>query len=120
MNFGRSKLIEDHEEQQMTFNVIQSFICYLYKVAGLVNVDAARLQIFIDSYTVSDVNEAFNKKNCEILTLVAYHLAKVRYSTISTSKLYMLCMEQCSFKNPTTYEPVNNGWILENGQYHFK
>lgn len=23
-------------------------------------------------------------------------------------------------KNPTTCEPVNNGWILENNQYHFK
>ncbi|GFR14049.1 uncharacterized protein TNCT_202371 [Trichonephila clavata] len=23
-------------------------------------------------------------------------------------------------KTPTTYQPANNGWILENNKYHFK
>ncbi|KAF9421074.1 hypothetical protein HW555_002786 [Spodoptera exigua] len=70
-----------------------SFICYLYNVENINDVDAARLQIFIDSYTVSDVKEAFNRK-------------KLR--NFDASSL------------PPCKKPVNNGWILENDEYHFK
>lgn len=27
---------------------------------------------------------------------------------------------KADLKNPTKYEPVKNGWILENDPYHFK
>ncbi|KAF9416757.1 hypothetical protein HW555_005986 [Spodoptera exigua] len=34
---------------------------------------------------------------------------------------YICCIwNNAHLKNPTTYEPVNNGWILENDEYHFK
>ena len=39
---------------------MQKFICDVYNVNGIVDVDAAWPQMFINSYTVSDVNEAFD------------------------------------------------------------
>lgn len=61
--FGHSELFENIDEQQNIFNVIQKFICDVYNLDGIIDVDAARLQIFINTYTVSDVNEAFNVNN---------------------------------------------------------
>ena len=34
----------------------------MYNVAGIIDVDAARLQLFINTYTASDVNEEFSRK----------------------------------------------------------
>ncbi|CAG5019593.1 unnamed protein product [Parnassius apollo] len=51
MKFGNNELIEDNDEQQNVFNIVQKFICNVYNVGGIIDVDAARLQIFIDSYT---------------------------------------------------------------------
>lgn len=65
MKFGDSKIIENNNEQVLIFDIIQSFICYLYNMDDINDVDAARLQIFINSYTVSDVNEAFNRKKLQ-------------------------------------------------------
>lgn len=89
MKFGDTEMIEDPQEQERIFNIIQSFMCYLYNVGNFIDVDAARLQMFIDSYSVSDVNEAFNKKNYGISMLVAYHLAKVSYYNNFAIELYM-------------------------------
>ena len=61
-NFGNSELIENLDHQQNIFNIIQRFMWSVYKVPNVIDVDAARLQIFIDPYTVSDVNEAFDRK----------------------------------------------------------
>lgn len=41
----------------------KSLFCDIYNIAGIIDVDAARLQLFINTYTVSDVNEEFNWKN---------------------------------------------------------
>ncbi|KAH9641100.1 hypothetical protein HF086_003521 [Spodoptera exigua] len=65
MKFGDSKIIEDNIEQQDLYNVIQSFICYLYNVENINDVDAAR----------------------QFLSILIQ---------------------------------LNNGWILENDEYHFK
>ncbi|CAH1107865.1 unnamed protein product [Psylliodes chrysocephalus] len=62
MKFGNNELIEDNDEQRNVFNIVQKFICNIYNVGSIIDVDAARLQMFIDSYTVSDVNEAFDRK----------------------------------------------------------
>ncbi|GFR12653.1 hypothetical protein TNCT_105651 [Trichonephila clavata] len=35
----------------------------IHKVLGMIDVDAARLQLFINTYIVSEVNEEFNRKN---------------------------------------------------------
>ncbi|KAH9628353.1 hypothetical protein HF086_015883 [Spodoptera exigua] len=121
MKFGDSKIIEDNIEQQDLYNGIQSFICYLYNVENINDVDAARLQIFIDSYTVSDVNEAFNRKKLRNFDASSLPPCKSELLQQFLRANYICCIwNNAHLKNPTTYEPVNNGWILENDEYHFK
>ncbi|KAF9406624.1 hypothetical protein HW555_013064 [Spodoptera exigua] len=98
-----------------------SFICYLYNVENINDVDAARLQIFIDSYTVSDVNEAFNRKKLRNFDASSLPPCKSELLQQFLRENYICCIwNNAHLKNPTTYEPVNNGWILENDEYHFK
>ena len=63
MEFGEPELFTNHDIQQEMFNKIQNFICEIYNITGSLDVNAARLQLFINNYTVSDVNEEFNPKN---------------------------------------------------------
>ncbi|KAF9412756.1 hypothetical protein HW555_008841 [Spodoptera exigua] len=98
-----------------------SFICYLYNVENINDVDAARLQIFIDSYTVSDVNEAFNRKKLRNFDASSLPPCKSELLQQFLRANYICCIwNNAHLKNPTTYEPVNNGWILENDEYLFK
>ncbi|KAF9408377.1 hypothetical protein HW555_011914, partial [Spodoptera exigua] len=80
-----------------------------------------RLQIFIDSYTVSDVNEAFNRKKLRNFDASSLPPCKSELLQQFLRANYICCIwNNAHLKNPTTYEPVNNGWILENDEYHFK
>lgn len=121
LNFGHSEIIEDNQKQQEFFDVIQNFICYLYNVGDLNDVDAARLQIFIDSYTVSDVNEAFNKKKLRNFDASCLPPCKSELLQQFLRANYICSIwNNAHLKTPTSYDPVNNGWILENDRYHFK
>ncbi|GFY44965.1 uncharacterized protein TNIN_226101 [Trichonephila inaurata madagascariensis] len=40
-SFGTSELIENTDEQQNVFNIIQRFICNLYNAGNVIDVDAA-------------------------------------------------------------------------------
>lgn len=62
MKFGDPELFSDLELEQNVFTTIQRFICEV-NVAGTINVDDTRLQLFINTYMISDVNEKFNRKN---------------------------------------------------------
>ncbi|KAF9421683.1 hypothetical protein HW555_002364 [Spodoptera exigua] len=93
----------------------------LYNVENINDVDAARLQIFTDSYTVSDVNEAFNRKKLRNFDASSLPPCKSELLQQFLRANYICCIwNNAHLKNPTTYEPVNNGWILENDEYHFK
>lgn len=59
MKFGNSKLIEDNDEQQHVF------ICNVFNVCNIIDVDAAPLQMIIVSYTVFDVKKAFDRKKLQ-------------------------------------------------------
>ena len=45
------------------FNIVQEFICQVYNVPEVIDVDAAGLQLFINTHTVSDINEELNRKD---------------------------------------------------------
>ena len=62
MKLGDPDLPSNLKLQKNVFNTIQRFICEVYKVAGIIDVDAVRLQLFLNTYMVSDVNEEFNRK----------------------------------------------------------
>ncbi|XP_052744418.1 uncharacterized protein LOC128199343 [Bicyclus anynana] len=118
-NFGNNELIKNLNHQQNIFYIIQRFICNVYNVPNVIDVDAARLQIFIDSYTVSDVNEAFDRKklrNFDASNLPPSELLQqfLRANYICT------IWNNAHLKNPTTYQPENNGWVLKDDKYQFK
>ncbi|CAG9792958.1 unnamed protein product [Diatraea saccharalis] len=54
--------MEDSDERKNVFNSIQKYVCSVYNARNVIDVDAARVQMFMDSYKVSDINEAFNRK----------------------------------------------------------
>ncbi|GFX69605.1 uncharacterized protein TNCV_1769741 [Trichonephila clavipes] len=69
-NIGTSELIENTDEQQNVFNIIQRFLCNVYNGDNVNDVDADQLQMFIDMYTISDVNEAdLPSRGCNIENL---------------------------------------------------
>ncbi|GBP79264.1 hypothetical protein EVAR_87359_1 [Eumeta japonica] len=73
-----------------------------------------RLQIFIDSYTVSDVNEAFNRK--KLRNFDASNLPPCKSELLQQFlRANYICTiwSNAHLKNPTTYQPDNNGWILK-------
>ncbi|GFR05626.1 uncharacterized protein TNCT_352671 [Trichonephila clavata] len=117
-NFGKSELIENTDEQQNFFHIIQRFI---YNTGNAIDVDAARLQMFIDSYTVSDVKETFDRK--KLRKFDASNLPPCKSDLLQQFlRANYICTiwNNAHLKTPTTYQPANNGWILENNKYHFK
>ncbi|GFY18191.1 uncharacterized protein TNCV_2045971 [Trichonephila clavipes] len=54
-----------------------------YNVPGMTDVDAVRLQPFINTYMVSDVNEEFIRKNVKNLMRATYH--RVRLKTLAST-----------------------------------
>ncbi|XP_046608971.1 uncharacterized protein LOC124299714 isoform X2 [Neodiprion virginianus] len=121
MKFGDSKIIENNNEQVLIFDIIQSFICYLYNMNDINDVDAARLQMFINSYTVSDVNEAFNRKKLQNFDASCLPPCKSELLQQFLRANYICSIwNNAHLQKPTAYKPVNNGWILENDHYYFK
>lgn len=121
MKFGNNELIEDNDEQRNVFNIVQKFICNIYNVGSIIDVDAARLQMFIDSYTVSDVNEAFDRKKLRNFDASNLPPCKSELLQQFLRANYICCIwNNAHLKCPTIYKPENNGWVQENNQYHFK
>lgn len=121
IKFGDSELIENKDEQENVFNIIQRFICNIYNVRNIIDVDAVRLQMFIDSYTVSDVNETFNRQ--KLRNFDASNLPPCKSELLQQFlRANYICTiwNNAHLKNPTSYGLENNGWVLENNQYHFK
>jgi len=121
MKFGNSELFENNNEQQNVFNIIQEFICKVYNVGNIIDVDAARLQMFINSYTVADVNEAFDRKKLRNFDGSSLPPCKNELLQQFLRANYICSIwNNANLKNPTIYQPDNNGWEKENDQYHFK
>ncbi|CAK1552503.1 unnamed protein product [Leptosia nina] len=120
-NFGNNELIENLNHQQNIFNIIQRFICNVYNVPNVIDVDAARLQIFINLYTVSDVNEAFDRK--KLRNFDASNLPPCKSELLQQFlRANYICTiwNNAHLKNPTTYQPDNNGWVLKDDKCQFK
>ncbi|GBP33556.1 hypothetical protein EVAR_28711_1 [Eumeta japonica] len=50
LTLGTLNLIDDVDEEERVFNIVQKFICDVYNVPGITDVNAARLQLFISTY----------------------------------------------------------------------
>ncbi|CAG9763424.1 unnamed protein product [Ceutorhynchus assimilis] len=120
MKFGDLKSFTDHDIQQDMFNTIQKFICDVYNVTEIIDVDAARLQLFINSYTVSSVNEKFHRKN--IKNFDATNLPPCKSEPLQQFRRanYIASIwNNANTKLPSIFTPENNGWTLKENQYHF-
>lgn len=120
LKFGEVELSTDKEKEQSIFDVIQKFICELYNVSGLIDVDAARLQLFINTYTVDNVNEEFQRQNVRNFDAsnlppckseLLQQLRRANYIASIWSNAHM--------KHPSILSPENNGWVLKDGEYNF-
>ena len=62
MQYGDPESFTDEHIQEDIFNTIQKFICEIYSVSVVLDVDAALLQLFLNNYSVNNINEEFNRK----------------------------------------------------------
>ncbi|GFY39603.1 uncharacterized protein TNIN_375451 [Trichonephila inaurata madagascariensis] len=107
---------KDYEKKK-----VQRFICNVYNADNVIDVDAARLQMFIDLYAISDVNEAFDRK--KLRNFYASNLPPCKSELLQQflrANYTCTIWNNAHLKNPATYQPENNGWAFENDKYHFK
>lgn len=120
MRFGDPESFTDENTQQHIFNEIQKFICDIYNVPNECDVDAARLQLFINNYRVSNINAEFNLKNIKNFDASSLPPTKSELFQQFLRANYITSLwNNADKKLPTTFAPENNGWTLEDGQYLF-
>ena len=71
-------------------NLQVPYFMELVNILNIIDIDEATLQFFINTYTVSDVNEEFNRKNVTTLSLAAYHHAKRSFCCSSGEQITLL------------------------------
>lgn len=121
IKLGKNILFENDNERQSVFDIIQQFICEVYNVGSIIDVDAARLQLFINTYQVSDINEAFSRKKLRNFDASSLPPCKSELLQQFLRANYVSSIwNNANHQIPSIYQPENNGWALENNQYHFK
>lgn len=95
----------NEEEKTIAFNTVQQFICDLYNVPGINDVDAARLQLFINNYTAADVNESFQMKlrNFDASNLPPCKSELIQH--VLRTKYIASIWTNAHLKNPHIYNP---------------
>ncbi|GBP87341.1 hypothetical protein EVAR_17486_1 [Eumeta japonica] len=120
IKFGELELFVDKNKEQDVFDSIQKFICELYNILGIIDVDAARLQLFINKYTVADINEEFNRKNLKNVDASSLPPCKSElFQQFRRANYIASIWNNAHEKHPSTLSPENNGWILKDRQYDF-
>ncbi|CAH2096953.1 unnamed protein product [Euphydryas editha] len=118
--FGTLDFVGDVDEEERVFNIIQKFICDVYNVPEIIDVDAARLQLFINTYMVSDINEKFNQKN--LRNFDASNLPPCKselWQQFRRASYIASLWNNASMKMINIFNPENNGWTLQDGKYDF-
>lgn len=120
MQFGDPELCTDEHIQKDIFQKIQKFICEIYSVPGVLDVDAARLQLFVNNYSVNSINEEFNRKNLKNFDASSLPPCKTELLQQFLRANYIASIwNNANEKLPTILTPEHNGWRLEENQYHF-
>ncbi|GFS80542.1 uncharacterized protein TNCV_3179191 [Trichonephila clavipes] len=92
------------------YHVITGCDFNVYNSGNVIDVDAARLQMFIDLYIISDVNKAFDRKKLRNFDAsnvppckreLLQQFLRANYACTIWNNAYL--------KNPATYQPENNG-----------
>ncbi|XP_074106572.1 uncharacterized protein LOC141532227 [Cotesia typhae] len=120
MQFGGPESFTEELIQENIFNTIQKFICEIYNVSGVLDVDAARLQLFFNNYSVNNFNEAFNRKNLKNFDASNLPPCKSElFQQFLRANYISSVWNNANVKLPTIFTPEHNGWRFEENQYHF-
>lgn len=120
MQFGDPESFTDEHIQEDIFQKIQKFICEIYSVPGVLDVDAARLQLFLNNYSVNSINEEFNRKNLKKFYASNLPPCKTElFQQFLRANYISSIWNNANEKLPTIFTPEHNGWRLEENQYHF-
>lgn len=120
LQFGEEELFTDYDTKQKVFDVIQKIICDVYNVPGIIDVDAARLQLFINTYTVSDVSEEFNRKSVRNFDSCNLPPCKSElFQQFCRANYIASIWNNAHAQNLPDFGPENNGWTLDENQYQF-
>lgn len=83
------------------YDRFQKFICDMYNVRLIIDVDATRLQIFIETYSISVVNEPFNLKKVQSFDAsrlppckseLLQQFLRANYTIVLKDKLKKVCL----------------------------
>nr|XP_023013445.1 uncharacterized protein LOC111503382 [Leptinotarsa decemlineata] len=120
MHFGESELFTDERIQKDIFKIIQKFICEIYSVPDTCNIDAARLQLFLNNYSVSNINEEFDRKNLKKIYASSLPPCQSElFQQFRRANYISGIWNNANAKQTTIFTPEHNGWRLEENQYHF-
>lgn len=120
MHFGDPELLTDEHRQEDIFKTIQKFICEIYSVPDTYDVNAARLQLFLNNYSVSNINEEFNRKNLKNFDASSLPPCKTElFQQFLRANYISSIWNYAHEKQPTIFTPEQNGWRLEENQFHF-
>lgn len=120
MQFGDPELFTNGTMQVDIFNNIQKFVCEIYSVPGILDVNAARLQLFLNNYSVSNINEEFNPKNLKNFDASSLPPCETElFQQFLRANYIASIWNNANEKQPSIFTPENNGWTLEENQYHF-
>ncbi|XP_053954504.1 uncharacterized protein LOC128860783 [Anastrepha ludens] len=98
------------------FKMLEKFVCEMYNLRNINDVNSGRFSKFWETYKASNVNEVFQKqlKNFDASSLppckteLHQQLLRAQYIGNTWRNAYL--------KSPTCYIPESNGWV-RNGQF---
>lgn len=98
------------------FPTMESFICHLYGLKKLADVNRARMEIFNKTYKVSDTSQPFslNVRNYDACNLPPCQ-SELRQHLLRTK--YIACLwRNAHYRTVTEMSPTNCGWTNEDGK----
>ncbi|KAL4113704.1 hypothetical protein QTP88_017283 [Uroleucon formosanum] len=111
-DLGRSEKISSE-----TFSKVEKFVCQIYGIKNVVTVNEARFEIFCNAYKPKKDKETFKAKlkNCDSSNIPPCH-QELQQQILRVNYVCSIWRNAIS-KTPTTFIPVDNGWIEEDNSY---
>lgn len=107
------------EDALNIFPTIEKFVCNLYGVKNLTDINEVRLAMFTKNYKSNNINEKFEKKfrNYDASSLPPCQ-SELKQQFLRTQYITSIWWN-ADLKNPTTLSPVGHGWVEIDKNYEF-
>ncbi|XP_044760162.1 uncharacterized protein LOC123317623 [Coccinella septempunctata] len=114
------KETENYNKSRYISNNLQEFICEIHRIPGIFDGNAARLQLFLNNYSVSNINKEFNPKNLKNFDASILPPCETElFQQFPRANYIANIWNEANEKQPSIFTPENNGWTFEENQYHF-